>query len=81
MQDALLQLEEIERFLVRYSEVKSEVTYARVVGNANKPIIDFTSKPARDARDEIAYQAEASEIQFSSIMEDAEAIDAYLASC
>jgi TPR repeat protein len=72
---------EVESYLLRMTDLKPRLVYARVAAPADSKVLTINPNLPRDARDEIGYQRELAEAQFSIIMEDGGALTTYLASC
>ncbi len=79
--DSQVTSEEIQNYLLRMSELKSELVYARIAAPGGQDIVKVNPDVPRDARDAIDFQRELAEVQFSIIMEDASALATYLQTC
>jgi hypothetical protein len=80
-EDSQVSAKEVESYLLRMTELKPGLVYARVAAAKGQTLLTINPNLPRDARDEIDYQRELAEAQFSIIMEDGMALTSYLASC
>lgn len=79
--DSQVTRDEIQSYLLRMSELKGDLLYARIAGPDDQAVVTINPNVPRDARDAIDYQRELAEVQFSIIMEDASALASYLQTC
>ncbi len=79
--DSQVTRDEIQSYLLRMSELKDDLLYARIAAPSGQAVVAINPDIPHDARDAIDFQRELAEVQFSIIMEDASALATYLNTC